>query len=242
MSLTNNSIGHKNDVFNYGFYIQYLKNDSSLLNTLSDKYGSDKGEVSSNLNPYPWPSHNYTDFYSLVFGLRRNEVKTVVECGIGTNNPALKSSMGVAGKPGASLRLWKEYFPNANILGCDIDDDILFSEERINTFHCDQTSPESIKSFLSNAEIIEGSVDIIIDDGLHEYYAGVCFFENIIASLRLDGIYIIEDVTHDDIIKYKNYFYENNAAFEARFVFLKSPLRTWGDDNNLICITRKTIL
>ena len=242
MSLTNNSIGHKIDVLNYGLNIQYLKNDSSLLNTLSDKYGSDKGEVSSNLNPYPWPSHNYTDFYSLVFGLRRHEIKTIVECGIGTNNPALKSSMGVEGKPGASLRMWREYFPNANIIGCDIDDDILFTEERINTFHCDQTLPESIKSFLSNAEIIEGSVDIIIDDGLHEYHAGVCFFENIIASLRPDGIYIIEDVTHGDIIKYKNYFYENNAAFEARFVYLKSPLRTWGDDNNLICITRKTIL
>jgi SAM-dependent methyltransferase len=242
LSLTNNSIGHKNEVFNFGFNVQYQKNDSSLLNTLSDKYGSDKGEVSSNLNPYPWPSHNYTDFYSLVFGLRRNEIKTVVECGIGTNNPALKSSMGVEGKPGASLRMWREYFPNANIIGCDIDNNILFSEERVNTFHCDQTSPESIKTFLSNAEIIEGSVDIIIDDGLHEYYAGVCFFENIIASLRPDGIYIIEDVTHQDIIKYKNYFYENNAAFEARFVYLKSPLRTWGDDNNLICITRKTIL
>ena len=86
-----------------------------------------------------------------------------MECGIGTNNPALKSSMGVAGKPGASLRDCGRIFSITNILGCDIDDDILFSEERINTFHCDQTSPESIKSFLSNAEIT-GSVDIIIDD------------------------------------------------------------------------------
>lgn len=147
--------------------------------------------------------------------------------------------MGIDGKPGASLRMWRDYFPSANIVGCDIDKDILFSEERIKTFFCDQTSSESVNNFLKNAEITEGSVDIIIDDGLHEYHAGICFFENMIGSLRNDGIYIIEDVTHSDIIKYKNYFSENNASFDARFIFLKSPLRNYGDDNNLICITRK---
>ena len=63
----------------------------------------------------------------------------------------LKSSMGVNGQPGASLRMWKDYFPNASIFGCDIDRDVLFSEERIKTFHCDQTSAKSISNFLKNA-------------------------------------------------------------------------------------------
>ena len=92
---------------------------------------------------------------------------------------------------------------------------------------------------MKEAEIIEGSVDIIIDDGLHEYYAGISFFENMIRCLRSDGIYIIEDVIHSDILKYKNYFCENSFSFDAKFIYLKSPLRIWGDDNNLICITRK---
>lgn len=60
-----------------------------------------------------------------------------------------------------------------------------------------------------------------------------------VGCLRSDGIYIIEDVSHSDIVKYKKYFCENSASFDARFVYLKSPLRNWGDDNNLICITRK---
>lgn len=96
------------------------------MNILADKYGSDKGEVSADQNPYKWASHNYVEFYSLAFGLRRNDVKTLIEYGLGTNNPAFKSSMGIDGKLGASLRMWRDYFPSANIIGCDIDSDILF--------------------------------------------------------------------------------------------------------------------
>ncbi len=240
--LAKKTTAFKADFFNYGFNVQYKKYDESLLNNLCDTYGSDKGEVSPDSNPYVWASHNYADFYSLIFGLRRNDVISVVECGIGTNNSALASSMGIDGKPGASLRMWRDYFPNANIVGCDIDSDVLFAEERIKTFHCDQTSSNSIRNFLENAELVEGSVDIIIDDGLHEFFAGISFFENMIAALRQDGTYVIEDVNHSDIIKYKNYFSKHGNAFEARFIYLKSPLRKSCANNNLICITRKAVV
>lgn len=232
-------VKHQTKLYNYSFYIQYQANPSSLLNILADRFGSDKGEVSAESNTNSWPSHSFADFYSLAFGLRRNNIKNVIECGLGTNNPDLKSSMGIDGKPGASLRMWKEYFPNADIVGCDIDKDILFTEDRIKTYYCDQTSAESINTFLKNARVVEESIDIIIDDGLHEFHAGICFFENMIGCLRADGIYIIEDVNHADMVKYKNYFSKCSASFDAKFIFLKSPRRNWGDDNNLICITRK---
>ncbi|MCF1426564.1 MAG: hypothetical protein LPD71_01575 [Shewanella sp.] len=236
----NKKIDFKSEIFDYGFAVQYKKYDESPINNLCNTYGSDKGGVSSNSNPYDWPSHNYADFYDLIFGLRRYDVRSVVECGLGTNNPNLKSSMGVNGKPGASLRIWRDYFPNSSVIGCDIDGDILFSEDRIKTFQCDQTSSNSIKKFLSAAELVEDSVDIIIDDGLHEFFAGKCFFENMITSLRSDGIYIIEDVNLTDMVKYKEYFSKLDKMYEARFVYLKSPLRHFGDDNNLICVTKKS--
>ena len=43
---TRNSVKHKAHQLNYSFDVHYQKNDSSLLNILADKYGSDKGEVS----------------------------------------------------------------------------------------------------------------------------------------------------------------------------------------------------
>jgi len=58
----------------------------------------------------------------------------VFELGLGTNNIGAPSSMGAGGCSGASLRGWREYFPNAHIFGAESDRDILFDEERIWTF------------------------------------------------------------------------------------------------------------
>ena len=77
----------------------------------------------------------------------------------------IKSSMGSIGKPGASLRMWKDYF-QYNIYGADIDRDILFNEERINTYYVDQLNTESIKSMWKDIGL--NDFDIIIDDGLHK--------------------------------------------------------------------------
>ena len=41
--------------------------------------------------------------------------------------------MTLSGSPGASLRVWKDFFSNAKIYGSDIDKDILFNEDRIFT-------------------------------------------------------------------------------------------------------------
>ena len=52
--------------------------------------------------------------------------------------------MGKDGKPGAWLRIWCEYFPNAEIFGADIARDILFDDDRIKTFDVDQTNSTSV--------------------------------------------------------------------------------------------------
>lgn len=223
----------------YGFTTQYDKKDDSLLNSLCDRFGSDKGESSPIGNPYPWPSHSYADFYSLAFGLRRGDVERVVECGLGTNNPDLASSMGAAGRPGASLRVWQQYFHNAEIIGCDIDQSILFNEDRIKTYYCDQTSAVSIESFKSNSSLAQNSVDIIIDDGLHEFDAGITFFENMISTLTATGIYVIEDITPEDMPKYKRYFGRGVNPYEVNFIHLYTPSRPSGGSNRLAVIRKK---
>jgi len=215
----------------------YAKNPASSLASLCDLYGSDKGELKQTDHPYPWPSHSYTDFYELLFAARRFNIERVIECGVGTNNPHVESSMGINGRPGASLRVWRDYFPNARIIGIDIDKDILFAEDRIDTYHCDQTSAGSIHEFRSRAGLRPGSVDIMIDDGLHAFHAGRCLFENMNDLLREGGIYVIEDVSLHDKIAYAQYLGRLTNDFAVKIVDLHRPgLPLW--DNALVVITK----
>ena len=108
--------------FDFHLSAYYDKRSDCELAQLCDKYGSDKGEITSLGHPYSWGSHTYTDYYRRLWGHCRGQVKMVFECGLGTNNPNIKSSMGINGKPGASLRVWRDYFPNAEIFGGDIDE------------------------------------------------------------------------------------------------------------------------
>jgi hypothetical protein len=235
--LLNNDLDKIESNLDYKF-ISFYKKNKNLISQLCDKYGSDKGEITSSGHPYRWPSHSYADFYSGIFSHCRFTIKKVFECGLGTNNPYLASSMGVNGQPGASLRVWRDYFPNAQIYGADIDKDILFQEDRIKTFYINQLDPSEIKSFWSGIQ--ENEFDFMLDDGLHTYEAGSCLFENSINFLKDGGIYIIEDVTTADLIKYKeffnkyDYYVEYIVMFRSKFENLYAPL----GDNNLVVVRK----
>ena len=140
--------------------------------------------------------------------------------------------MGSIGKPGASLRMWKDYFPNANIYGADIDRDILFNEERINTYYVDQLNTESIKSMWKDIGL--NDFDIIIDDGLHEVNANLNFFFNSFDNLKKNGIYIIEDVKLYDISK----LYNKLKKFSPEIIVLGSKISKDYIDNNLIIVRK----
>jgi len=230
------SLGEVRSKNSHRIDICYTKNAKSELSRLCDFYGSDKGESNSEDNPYPWPSHTYADFYAMLFGHCRQSVKNVLECGVGTNNPDLASSMGVNGKPGASLRVWRDYFPNANIVGIDIDEDILFKEERIKTFLVDQTSPSSIQKFWNSVGV--ENFDLILDDGLHAFHAGLCLFENSFEHLAANGVYIIEDVSLSNLTKYASYFETHTEKYYCRFVNLYRPNMPLYD-NSVLMITKK---
>jgi hypothetical protein len=77
----------------------------------------------------------------------------IFECGLGTNNPNLASNMTDTGMPGASLRVWRDYFRNAKIYGGDIDKEILFEEDRIKTFYVDQLDTSSINSYVEEYKL-----------------------------------------------------------------------------------------
>lgn len=229
----------KSKIFNYGFSFSYSKKENSLINKLCDKYGTDKGETQESNHPYDFPSHNYADFYDLLFRIRRKDVQLLIECGIGTNNMYKLSSNKVNGSPGASLRMWKEFFPSARIIGVDIEREILFKEDRIDTYYCDQLKKISIENFAKEAELVESSADIIIDDGMHDFIAGKSFFEVMIKFLNEDGIYIIEDVDGVNMNYYKNYFSGLTDKYSVHFIHGKIPNKVWLGHNRLVIIQKQ---
>ena len=206
-------------------------NYHNILSKLCEKYGSDKGFVNQSLDkPYNWTPHSYTSYYHSIFNLNRENIQFVFECGLGTNNPNIKSNMTKNGSPGASLRVWRDYFFNAKIYGGDIDKDILFQEDRIKTYFVDQLNSNSIKSMWE--KIDTKFFDIIIDDGLHEPKANLNFFYNSYAKLKKNGVYIIEDVSNEHI----NNLFTELKNYDLEIVNLSNSYKKIYDNNNLIII------
>lgn len=181
------------------------------------KCGSDKGN-----------GHNYTVFYYELFKNLRYSNLNIFEVGLGTNNINIPSNMGKGGTPGASLRGWKEFFPNANIVGADIDRDILFVEDRITTYYCNQLDADTITNMWKS---IPEHFDIIVDDGLHTPEANITFFQNSYHKLNTGGTYIIEDIFVPNMIKYDEYFSTGEYSYQK--IILDNHT-----DNNFILVWR----
>lgn len=217
------------------FEVIPFSSHKSELTRAADHLGSDKG---SNFEADPklgWPAHTYTEFYHRQFKARKNQLKNILECGIGTNNLDVNSTMGIRGTPGASLRLWRQYFPKANVVGVDIDGRILFQEERIETFQLDQTDGLSTSALLEN---LGRNYDLIVDDGLHTFEAGASFFEAASPFLARDGMYVIEDVTEQDATRFFKYF--KASPYSVDLIRLRRGRNLVGD-NQLICITHPDV-
>jgi SAM-dependent methyltransferase len=213
----------KNNNAKINYFVQSSFLDKNLTD-LMNAYGSDKGGFNKD--------HNFSDFYSTIFFDKKESFKNILEVGLGTNNINVPSNMGLDGKPLASLRAWRDYFVNANIYGADIDRKILKDEDRIKTYYVDQTNPSSILELFKNIGDI--SFDIIIDDGLHEYNANICLFENSFKFLKKKGIYVIEDVFFKDKNKFFQYFKNSNYNFSIVDIFHKNNI-----SNNCLVIIYK---
>ena len=199
-------------------------NFDSELSNLMNLYGSDKGGKND--------QHNYAEYYSYIFKKKRKIIKNFLEIGLGSNNTEIACNMGVEGKPLASLKAWRDYFPNAEIYGGDIDKNILKDGLRIKTFYLDQTDPTSISKMFK--KIGDKNFDIILDDGLHEFNANICLFENSIKFLDNYGTYIIEDVYYKDKKKFIDYFKDLDYQFSLVDIYHDKNIL-----NNCIVVIQK---
>jgi hypothetical protein len=117
---------------------------------------------------------DYLPVYDKLWTPIRNDNIKLLEIGIGKKG---------------SLRMWKEYFPNAQIIGVDIDSEKIFQEDRIQTLIIDQTSIESLKTLEKFSPY-----DIIIDDGGHVMNQQINSLCTLFDYVKPQGYYIVEDV------------------------------------------------
>ena len=222
----------------YKYSTYYSKQERCELSELCSKYTSDKGyvqnqdKIDKNFKIHNY--HNYSDYYSEIFSLNRNNIKKVFELGIGNINKENIHNMNMLGNrysPGASLKVWRDYFKDAKIYGADHDKSALFNEERIKTYYVDQANTETILEMWK--KINEKDFDIIIDDGCHRYEETINFFENSKKFLKSDGIYIIEDIIPSQRKKFLKYF--KNKNYDFKFIHFSRPEGP-NDVNSLITL------
>ena len=157
--------------------------DWAALKVELDKEGSDKARE----------GHSYHFVYAYIFRqLGRSRPLRTLEIGMGTNNPHLVSSMGEQGKPGASLRAFRNYLPEASVHGADVDKAILFQGDRIKTHHVDQLDVGSFDTLFT--DFGSEPFDLVIDDGLHALGPNLNTLLFGLRSLRPNGWIAIEDI------------------------------------------------
>ena len=138
--------------------------------------------------------NRYSYFYNKAIreSMNRDEVIRVGEIGIGHLDCMCHVSWDY--KPGASLRMWEEYFPNAKVYGFDYDERTLFTEGRIECIFADQSTQENLHTAFSKCG---GLFDLIVDDGSH--YPPHQLNTRAVAPeyIRPGGLLIIEDVKRE---------------------------------------------
>jgi predicted O-methyltransferase YrrM len=143
------------------------------------KHGTDKDTM-----------HSYGPLYERLLAPYRETATRVLEIGLYS---------------GASLVVWAEYFKKATIDGVDIDASLwrfdLFplKDPRIRMHELDGTL------LSAPAELVKRGApeafDVIIEDGSHSAQHQVSHLEAFASSIAPGGIYIIEDIMQENVLK-----------------------------------------
>lgn len=146
----------------------------SSLSDIATKWGTDK--IGSD---HTWFHKNYLHIYEKYFESIRHLPIRFLE-------------IGVLG--GRSLYTWREYFPNAEIHGIDINSECKRFENKdakvfVHILDCsDEAGLAEFKNMFTNY------FDVILDDGSHINNITLKTFKHLYHSVKPEGFYIIEDL------------------------------------------------
>lgn len=145
-------------------------------------------EIVDNLRTDKNTIHSYLPLYQRLLFSKKETAKNILEVGI---------------QSGGSIKLWSDFFTNANIYGIDImhHDDIwegIKNKNNIILYTCANAYNEDFftETFL-NRNI---KCDFMLDDGPHTLYSMKQFIKLYSQIMTDDGILVIEDVKSLDWI------------------------------------------
>ena len=152
---------------------------------LAFKYGADK---------CPQINHQYTPFYYDFLKDKRNSIKKILEFGVGDNKvKAVIPNYTI----GASLYMWRDFFPNAQIYGADIARECIFEDERIKTYRCNEFSKPQVEELIKT---IGSDIDLVIDDADHHTNRQMDLLRYLMPLLQKSVTYIIEDCGNTNLV------------------------------------------
>jgi len=149
----------------------------NVLDVLAFKYNTDKRIGAGN--------HGYTEIYFNLLNEKRDKVRKVMEIGI---------------HKGGSLRMWRDFFPLAEVYGLDNHRELLFEADRIKCVYADQQEEATL---LESLKELGTDFDLIVDDASHVMENQLLSFKIFFPLIKVGGIYAIEDVFIESLEKVK---------------------------------------
>ena len=138
--------------------------ETSALDAIGMKYRTDKCSM----------EHSYLGKYTFFLERFRTQSMKLLELGVFN---------------GSSLRMWREYFPHAEIFGVDIVESARqYEEERIHIIQADLSDVQQV------ARLHEIEPQIIIDDASHIVSHQLLALFTLFDVLPSGGVYILEDL------------------------------------------------
>lgn len=150
--------------------------------------------------------HSYLELYETLLNSKKQTAKNVLEIGI---------------DKGGSIKLWHDYFPNANIYGLDIthNENVVQEFKDISRVILYTNSNAYDEDFFKEKLLTKGvKFDVLLDDGPHTLESMEIFVKMYSQLLEEDGILIIEDLqkvewleelktnTPDELKKYVEFY------------------------------------
>ncbi len=180
-----------------------LHNNTSFINYKDNCHYFSLDKIVDNRFTDKNTTHSYLETYEKLLKDTHLSCKNVLEIGI---------------QRGGSIKLWNDYFINANIYGIDIDEGPKFLEKfkRVKCLKMNAYSQDSIDYF-SNQNI---KFDFIIDDGPHTLESMIFMLIHYSKLLTPTGILIIEDIPSMEwaylFERITNKYKENTHIYDLR--------------------------